>query len=182
MPRTRKSTAAAVKEEPAQPLEAASSPAPQLSPADLIKAHQELKAWCESQQKAFGEMMKPYQEKMEGYASQLLELALAQKVNSFSTDFGTAYISTGFRHKVDPNAGATWTNPETGEVSTGREALLDWLLANWDQYGSEHAAVNIGIDGVKAYMEATKSPEHPEGQLPPGISIERWSRMNIRKS
>lgn len=159
----------------------ASFTAPTQTPAEIIKARQELKTWSDAQTKAFNEHMAPHRQKIEEYDNQLLALAIAQGVNSFNTDFGTAYISQGLSHKVDPNA-APWTNPETGEISTGREALLDWLLENWADYGAEWAMVNIGVDGVKAYMEKTKSPEHPEGLLPPGISIERWKRMNVRKS
>lgn len=181
MPRTRRQVPPA--SDPAQTdIEDAIKATPSVSPADLIKEHQELKAWKDAQTKAFNEFMKPHNDKLEQISNQLLQMALDQKVNGFPTEFGTGYISQGIAHKVDPNAAATWTNPDTGEVETGREALLDWMLAHWEQYGAEWGQISIGIDGVKAYMEATKSEEHPEGLLPPGISIERWKRFNIRKS
>ncbi len=182
MPRPRKPKPDPAQLDIVEAAAAAQRDLPTGTPADLVKAHQELRTWADAQTKAFNEHMAPYRQKLDDYTNALLKTALEQKVDSFKTEFGTAYISRGFAHKVDPNAPATYTNPETGEVSTGREALLDWMLDNWNDYGAEWASVNIAIDGVKAYIEKTKTPEHPEGLLPPGISIERWQRLQIRKA
>lgn len=150
------------------------------TPADLIKDYQAKETWMQGELKRLQEYLAPHMERNKAINAVLLEKALKEGVNNYATEFGTAYISRGFSHKVDPNKGGTYTNQQ-GETVTGREALLDWLLDNWNEYGAEHAAINIAIDGVKAYMAATKSTDHPEGLLPPGIAVERWIRLNIRK-
>lgn len=152
------------------------------TPADLIKRYRELDAWMDEQTKKLSEFLAPHREITNAINAVMLEKALAEQVNSFSTEFGTAYISKGFSYKVDPNAQSQYVDPTTGEISTGREALLDWALANWDDYGAPYLAVTLPADGVKAYAEATKNDQHPEGLLPPGITAERWMRLNIRKA
>lgn len=185
MPRPRRQAQPAQSSTPAQPESVQTDiedaiKAAQPTTAQLLEEYMKLRTWKDQQTKAFNEFMKPHTDRMEQINGQLLQMALDQGVNGFSTDEATSFISQGIKHKVDPNA-APWVNPETGKVETGREALLDWMLANWDQYGAEHAMINISVEGVKAYIEATKTPEHPEGELPPGISIERWRSFNIRK-
>ena len=53
--------------------------------------------------------------------------------------------------------------------------LFDWAADNWAEYGSE-IKLSIGIKAVRAYMDANN------GQLPPGISLGKYSRLNVNRS
>jgi len=150
-------------------------------PADLIKTYRDLRDYVDGETSRLNDFLKPSTTKMQAILDILLEKATVEKVNNYATDAGTAYISSGITPKVDPVKGASYVN-SSGETVTGREALLDWLLDNWDAYGAEWATVGIALDGVKAHMAATKSETAPEGIPPPGIAIERWIRMNVRKA
>lgn len=152
-----------------------------MTPADLIKTYRDLEEWMAEQSKKLAEVLAPWIAKNNSIKAVLLQKADEQKVNSFPTDNGTAYISEGVGHKVDPNSPHVYTNPETGEIATGREALLDWMMDHWNDYGAEHAQIGIASKGVEAYMAATKSEENPNGVPPPGITLEPWRRMNVRK-
>lgn len=178
MPRPRKTNPAA---DPAQTdIETAIAQAIKVPAVDLITEYRKIETWAEAQDKAYGELMKPHRDRMAEIKQLLLAKAIEEKVNSFPTEAGTAYISSGISHKVDPNAPA-WIN-ERGEEVTGREAVLDWLLQNWDDYGAEFAQINLAVDGVKKYIESTKTRENPNGMLPPGISVQVWQRINVRKA
>lgn len=152
---------------------AAAPPLPVVPAIDLITEYREIETWAEAQDKAYAEFMKPRRDRMNEIKQQLLAMALAQKVNSFPTDAGTAYISEGITAKVDPNT-APYKN-ERGEEVTGREALLDFFLENWEKYGAEYAQIGITLDGVKAFIAEHRKP-------PPGIAIQQWQRLNIRKT
>lgn len=151
----------------------------QITPQDLIKEFLTLKAHAESEGKRFTEYMKPTVDRMKLIQSSLHARALASKVNGFPTDEGTAYLSTITSHKIDPES--SYISSE-GRTSTGRDALLDWMLDNWDQYGSAGIQLNVSKDIVDKWREATQSEEHPNGVPPPGLKLDSFQQLNIRRS
>lgn len=144
-----------------------------VKPAELIAEFHQLKSHSEAQQKAFSDYMKPTNERMEQIRQLLHGKAVHDGVNSFSTDNGTAYLSRIVTHKIDPDA--SYTNVE-GRVSTGRDAVLDWLLDNWDDYGSEGLQLNVSKDVVEKW-----TLDH-EGNPPPGLKMDVLVRCNIKRS
>lgn len=54
-------------------------------------------------------------------------------------------------------------------------ALFDFAAENWDKYGDD-IKLSIGIKAVRQYMEENN------GQLPPGIGLSKYSRLNINRS
>lgn len=149
------------------------------APAALIKEFLTLKAYVEGEQKRLSEFLKPSLEKMQACKAQLHAKALEQKVNGFPTDEGTAYLSPITSHLIDPESGYTSTD---GRKSSGREALLDWMLDNWEDYGSEGAQIGIAKAMVDKYREATQSEAHPDGVPPPGLKLTTQINLNIKKS
>lgn len=84
---------------------------------------------------------------------------LAQRgADSTKTESGTAYISNLADVKIE-----------------NKEALLDFINDNWPVIGDE-VKLSIGIKAVRAWMD-----EH-DGQLPPGVSLSKYSRLNINRS
>lgn len=143
------------------------------NPSALIAEWHGLKAHAEIQQKAFSEYLRPTLERMEAIKQELHAKALEQKVNGFPTDEGTAYLSEIVSHKFDPESKYVSAD---NRVSTGRDAVLDWLLDNWDEYGSEGIQLNVSKPIVDRWRE-----EH-DGKPPPGLKIETMLRLNIKKS
>lgn len=154
----------------------AAAPAPvdysTVKPDSLIAEYHLLKAHSEEQSKKFAEYLKPTNKRIEEIRQLLHGKALHDGVNAFSTDNGTSYLAKITSHTIDPES--TYTSEE-GRVSTGRDALLDWLLDNWDDYGSEGAQVNVSKAIVDKWMEE-------KGKPPPGLKITSFTRMNINKS
>lgn len=143
------------------------------TPAERIRRVRQLEAWIDEQQEAFNSCVKSAREEIFAEKAALLEEANAQGVNSFATDDGTAYVSERLSAKIDPNA-KPYTNASS-EVVTGREAVLDFSLEHWEEFGAEHLQVGFGIDGVRTYIAKYNEP-------PPGISISTMRQINIRKS
>lgn len=84
---------------------------------------------------------------------------LAQRgADSTKTESGTAYISNLADVKIE-----------------SKEALFDFVAENWATIGDE-VKLSIGIKAVRAWMD-----EH-DGQLPPGVSLSKYSRLNINRS
>ncbi|MFA5902259.1 MAG: hypothetical protein WC829_24470 [Hyphomicrobium sp.] len=142
-------------------------------PAALIAEWHKLDAHVESESKRFGEYLKPSRDRMEAIKAELHAKALEQKVNGFPTNEGTAYLSTIVSHKIDPDSAYDTAD---GRHSVGRDALLDWMLDNWDEYGSEGMQLNISKPIVEKWRE-----EH-DNKPPPGLKLDTMVRLNIRKS
>ena len=149
------------------------------TPASLIKEFLTLKAHGESESKRFQEYLKPTVDRMAAIKSSLHARALEDKVNGFPTDEGTAYLSEITSHKIDPEA--TYQTAD-GRISKGRDALLDWMLDNWDEYGSEGIQLNISKAIVERWMESTATEENKDGVPPPGLKIDKFKQLNIKRS
>lgn len=139
-------------------------------PADLIGEYFKLDGHASAESQRFKEYLKPTVDRIELIRQALHAKAIEQKVNGFPTDEGTAYLSTIVSYKIDPDA----ANPETG--ATGRDALLDWVLAEWDTYGSEGLMLNVSKAVVDKYAQ-----DH-NGTLPPGLKSDSLTRINIKRS
>lgn len=146
------------------------------NPDAMIEEYFKLKGHFEAQQESFKNAMMPCTTRIEEIRRSLHAMAIEQKVKSYKTDHGTAYLSEITSHKIDPVAGAPFTNPETGEVSTGRDALLDWGLANWAEFGNDGLQINVSAAAVEKWRA-----QH-DGAPPPGLVLSTELRLNIRKS
>lgn len=138
------------------------------TPSALIGEYHTLNDHAAAESKRFQEYLKPAVERIELIRQALHAKALAQKVNGFPTDEGTAYLSTIVSHKIDPDS--------TYKDASGRDALLDWMLDNWDKYGSEGLMLNVSKAVVDAYMQEN------DGKPPPGLKLESMQRVNIKRS
>lgn len=151
----------------------------QVKPAELIAEYHLLKAHTEEQTKKFGDYLKPTNTRIEEIRQLLHGKALHEGVNAFSTDNGTAYLSRIVTHKIDPES--TYTNLE-GRVSRGRDALLDWGLDFWDDYGSEGLQINVSKDVVQKWMDDKRDDPQWNEKGVPGIKLDTFVRLNIKQS
>jgi hypothetical protein len=127
--------------------------------AALVLEYQQIKAAHEADAAKFSAHWKPALEKMNDLATQIQATMTEQGIKSFKTDSGTAILSTITTPKV-----------------LDKEQYLDWVLANWDQYG---AMLQIGApqkDALQEYMDAN------ENRLPPAIDVSTFVRFSIRKA
>ena len=137
-----------------------------MTPAELIAEHNANKFWLKQAADRFAEFCKPKnerQQQIEGELhAKLLELNVGLgndgKRASFSTDAGTAYLSTIVTPKV-----------------TSKEQWLDWILEDWDNRGPMLAIGNP----VKAEFDEYVN-EHR--QNPPFTETSSITRVNIRSS
>lgn len=139
------------------------------NPGDLVAEYHKLNDHFKVQQDGFNEAMKPCRERIEEIRSTLHKMALDQRVKSFKTDAGTAYLSEIVVHKIDPE-GAPYKD------ATGRDALLDWMLDNWDEFGNEGMQLNIS----KAIVDKWRASH--DGAPPPGLKLDTQLRLNINRS
>lgn len=136
-----------------------------VTPAELIAEHHANKLWLKQASDRFAEMCKAKndrQQQIEGELhTKLLELNAGKTDNkraSFSTEAGTAYLSTIVTPKV-----------------TDKLAFLDWILEDWDNRGPMLA---IGAP-VKAGFDEYFN-EHQ--QNPPFTETSSITRVNIRST
>lgn len=135
-----------------------------LSPDALIQRYLVLRDHRDEQAKRFAEWAKPINEEMESISFRLHEhlLALGGDKPSIKTAHGTAFTTTS-------------KNPRISD----RDAYLDFVLDenNWNAYGN--AMLQLGapqVSAINEYMDAH------DGQLPPGVKIEPFTKVSIRKS
>lgn len=142
---------------------------------DLVKRYVDLRDWTQAEKKKFETFMEPHKQTMDVIENEFLRRLNERKAQSTPTEHGTAYKSTLLNVSVAPEA-APYQRDADSPVSTGREALLDFALDNWDAIGNELLIISAQKDAVKRYME-----EH-EGLPPPGIKVVPFIKVNIRRS
>ena len=127
---------------------------------ELIQEYLKIDSWCDAESKRFAEHLKPHKTRLEEIKSTILGMLTQQKQNSFSTDNGTAYISTILTPKI-----------------ADRDKYLDFVNENWETIGNELLQVSAPQkDALKQYME-----EH-NNDAPPGVEVSYFNRINIRRS
>jgi hypothetical protein len=106
----------------------------------------------------FNEWAAPLKARVKEIEDDLFARLVARSADSTKTDSGTAYISRLESVKIE--------KPED---------LFDFAAENWEACGDD-VKISIGIKAVRAWMD-----EH-DGQLPPGISLNKYARLNINRS
>ena len=147
---------------------------PSLTADLLIKRELELDDYLSAQSKAFTEFCKPFRQEIEAIRNRLLAMHLEQKTDQFKTEFGVSYVSEIMQQKIDP-AAPEYVDAD-GVCYSGREALLWYMVDQWDKYGNEGLAVSVPIATIRAHMDDN------EGKPPPGISVSFMKRVNIKRS
>jgi len=126
---------------------------------DLVGENFKLEDQLKAGLAKYNEWAKPLQDRLKEIESEISRRLLERKADSTKTEHGTAYFSVIMNTKIEQ-----------------REALIDFLMENWDAWGNDMMLVNVTKDAVKRYMEEYS------GQLPPGISISHFQRLNIKRS
>lgn len=136
------------------------------TPAELIAEHTKIKDFVAAQNAALSEHLKPHNERAQEIENKLLEMLNALnagnssgKKASFSTEHGTAYLSTIVTPKI-----------------TDKTAFLDFVLEDWDARGGMLQIGNPQKDALQTYQD-----DH-EGALPPHVTTDRFTRVNIRRT
>lgn len=124
----------------------------------LIAERHQLDDQLSAGAKKLADWAEPLKTRLEAIKSELFGRLNDRGADSTRTDSGTAYISTIMNTKVED---AT--------------ALFDFLAEHWDDYGSD-IQINITKEAVKRHMEQN------DGQVPPGMSISHFQRLNITRS
>ena len=125
---------------------------------DLIAENHKITDLIKAAQAKFEEWALPHKTRLKAIEDDLFARLSSRGSDSTKTDAGTAYISNLASVKID-NA----------------EQLFDFAADNWATYGDE-IKLSIGIKAVRAWMD-----EH-NGELPPGVSLSKYSRLNVNRS
>lgn len=127
---------------------------------DLVAEHFKLKNQLDAWNKKYAEHIKPTQTRLEEIKNELLALLNQQGGKAIRTDHGTASTSV-------------ITTPGIAD----RAAYLDFIEQNWTDHGDAMLQLSAPqVTAVKEYMDAHN------GQLPPGVKISTYTRVNITKS
>jgi len=124
----------------------------------LIAKNHELEDSLKAAQNKLDEWAKPHKEQLAEIKAMLFARLNERGADSTRTDSGTAYISTIMNTKIED-----------------REKLFDFLADNWDEFGGD-ASLNLKVEAVKTFMETNN------GQVPPGMSISHFQRLNCNRS
>jgi hypothetical protein len=130
----------------------------QVTDNDLIAENHKLEDQIKAGTAKLNEWAAPLKARTKEIEDDLFRRLVERGADSTKTDAGTAYISNLASVKVEDKA-----------------RLFDFIAEHWDEIGDE-INLAIGIKAVRAWMD-----EH-DGQLPPGISLNKYSRLNINRS
>ncbi len=137
-------------------------PRPQGTDEELIAENFKIEDNLKAAAAKLAEWSAPHKAKLKEIEDELFRRLAERQADSTRTDAGTAYISNIANFKIEQ-----------------REPILDFMLDNWaqpDWGGEAMMSFNVTKDAVKQYMD-----QH-QGQLPPGLSISHFSRLNIKRS
>lgn len=129
---------------------------------ELIKRFLDLRDHLDEQGKRFQEWAKPFREEMEAIQSELHAklLELGGDKPALKTASGTAFTTTKKNPRIE-----------------NRDIYLDWILDNWDNGGNAMLQLREPkVDEVVGYMD-----QH-DGQLPPGVKLEPFTTVSIRRT
>ncbi len=137
-----------------------------MSAADLIKEHNDISDYLTAETKRLNDHLKPARERLAAIEAELQTQLLALnggdptgKKASLKTDAGTAYLSTIMTPKT-----------------VDREKYLDWCLDNYPQWGGMLQIAAPHKDTLREYMDSN------DGKTPPYVSVEYFTRCNIRRT
>jgi hypothetical protein len=130
----------------------------QVTDLDLIAENHKLEDQLKAGLAKYNEWAKPHKERIKAIEDDIFKRLVERGADQTKTDAGTAYISRLESVQILDNA-----------------ALFDFAADNWDKYGDE-IKLSIGIKAVRQYMEENN------GQLPPGIGLSKYARLNINRS
>ena len=126
-----------------------------MTPAQLIKRHQEIKRTKELMETEYKESVAPYTEALDAIELSIMEYLNANGLQNFKSPDGTAYKKSHVQCKM-----------------VDRQALVAYVRAsdNFDIFTN-----SLTKDAVQAYVEANKA-------APPGVEVTTVQVVNIRKS
>jgi hypothetical protein len=130
----------------------------QVTDLDLIAENHKLEDQLKAGLAKYNEWAKPHKERIKAIEDDIFKRLVERGADQTKTDAGTAYISRLESVQILDNA-----------------ALFDFAAEQWDKYGDE-IKLSIGIKAVRQYMEENN------GQLPPGIGLSKYARLNINRS
>jgi hypothetical protein len=123
---------------------------------ELVAKHNELTAYCETEDAAHDERMKPYREGINAIKAHLQKELVEQKTQNFKTEHGTAYLQETLSVKVD-----------------NRDEFLQFIVS----------ANQWGMLDARALKQPVKDfLEKHDGRSPPGLGIEFGIKCNIRRT
>lgn len=128
------------------------------SAEQLIEETVALKDKLKNAGEQFDKFCKPWKDTIKENENKLLALLNEQNLQNVRSDSGTAFKSVITSYKV-----------------VDRDTVLKLILDNWQVFGNEMLMFSVQADAVKKYVQ-----EH--GQLPPGLTSDSFTRVNIRRS
>jgi hypothetical protein len=124
----------------------------------LVEENHKIEDLIKAAQAKFNEWAEPHKARLKEIEDELFKRLSDRGADSTKTDAGTAYISNLASVKIEKP-----------------DLLFDFAADNWEAYGSE-IKLSIGIKAVRQFMDDNN------GQLPPGISLSKYARLNINRS
>jgi len=115
--------------------------------------------------KAFQAQVKPFQEQMDTIENEMLRRLNERGAEHSSTDAGTAYKEQVMSVKC-----------------TDKDAMLKFAFDNFASYGKDLLSANVSKETLRLYIDKTKSPEHPDGLVPPGLNVSFLTTVKFRKA
>jgi hypothetical protein len=141
--------------------------------ASLVERYYVLEDWLKAETKRFEDHVKGVQAAMDQIKQEFLRRLNERQADNTKTDFGTAYKTTLLNVSVSPEGASYCTD---NGAFTGREALLEFALDNWNEWGDDMLQIGAQKDAVKRYMEDHK------GEPPPGIKTAFFTKVNIKRA
>lgn len=109
--------------------------------------------------------IKPFQDQMDLIENEMQRRLIERGAEHSSTDAGTAYKETVMQVKC-----------------TDKDAMHRFAIDNYDTYGKDLLTAAVSKETVKLYVDKTKSPEHPDGLVPPGLNVSFMTSVKFRKA
>ena len=129
-----------------------------LSLSDLVDRYINMDRYVSAEKKRMDDFFKPYSQQLDQIKTILSTRMSEEGLDKVASKNGTCYRSNLLNPKV-----------------ADQDKFLRWCIENWTGGGSDMLKVGAPqVETVRVYMD-----EH-EGQLPPGVAVSPFSRINIR--
>jgi hypothetical protein len=146
------------------------------SDEQLVQHFIQLDDWVKAEKKRFDNFMEAPKQELDVIRNEFLRRLNERGSDSTKTECGTAYKSRLLNVSVTPEDTVPYQRDPNAPVSTGREALLDFALDNWETIGNELLLIDAQKDSVRKYMEENN------GLPPPGVRAVPFIKVNVRRA
>ena len=137
----------------------------QTTDLEIISAYIERRDHIKKLQDEFDAKVKPYKFQMTTLENEMLRRLIERNAEHSNTEAGTAYKELTMQVRTED-----------------KQAFHRYAIDNYDTVGKDLLTASVGKEALKHVIDQSKDQAHPNGVIPPGLSVNFETVVRFRKA